>query len=105
MQVYTGIDWSESEQSEHSVMFINEADVALAQLTIPHTSGRPPRHLRQGVESPNVAEGHEANFAKPMPYSICAASPADRRFAEPVVPVGIDAMSRLFKAHTPFPSR
>ncbi len=34
MQVYIGIDWSESK---HDVMFMNEAAAAVAQFTIPHT--------------------------------------------------------------------
>lgn len=34
MEVYTGIDWSESK---HDVAFMNEAGAILAQITIPHT--------------------------------------------------------------------
>jgi len=34
MEVYTGIDWSESK---HAVAFMNEAGAILAQITIPHT--------------------------------------------------------------------
>jgi transposase len=35
MQVYIGIDWSESK---HDVMFMNEAAASVAQFTIPHTA-------------------------------------------------------------------
>jgi transposase len=34
MQVYTGIDWSESK---HDIVFMNQAGAAIAQLTVPHT--------------------------------------------------------------------
>lgn len=34
MQVYTGIDWSESK---HDIVFMNEVGAAIAQLTVPHT--------------------------------------------------------------------
>jgi len=34
MQVYTGIDWSESK---HDIVFMNEAGAAIAQVTVPHT--------------------------------------------------------------------
>ena len=33
MQVYTGIDWSENK---HDIVFMNQAGVSIAQLTIPH---------------------------------------------------------------------
>jgi transposase len=34
MQVYTGIDWSESK---HDIVFMNQAGGAIAQLTVPHS--------------------------------------------------------------------
>jgi transposase len=34
MQVYTGIEWSESK---HDIVFMNEAGAVIAQLTVPHT--------------------------------------------------------------------
>jgi len=33
MQVYTGIDWSENK---HDIVFMNQAGMAIAQLTVPH---------------------------------------------------------------------
>lgn len=75
MPTYVGIDWSENK---HDVLFLNEKQARVAQLTIPHSpegflkldTTRQALASRQSADAPDARQGESDDLFDPSSGSI-----------------------------------